>query len=94
MAAATFSKVSEWVAAGNMESGFYVLERIERESDKAIGFKAEKYNSFGNPKPAVCWMPRSKLQSVENDFYVNGPSRMYLVPAWLYRVKSDEGFVF
>ncbi len=88
-----FTKVSEWIAAGNMASGMYVLERVERETDKAIGFKAEKYTSFGNLKPATCWMPKSKVQAVENDYYRNGPARMFLVPAWLYSAKTDEGFV-
>lgn len=90
---ANFTKVSEWIAAGNMNSGLYVLEHVERETDKAIGFKAEKYNSYGNLKPATCWMPKSKVKAVENDFYTNGAARMYLVPAWLFSAKSDEGFV-
>lgn len=90
---ANFTKVSEWIAAGNMNSGLYVLEHVERETDKAIGFKAEKYNSYGNLKPATCWMPKSKVKAVENDFYTNGPARMYLVPAWLFSAKSDEGYV-
>ena len=90
---ANFTKVSEWIAAGNMNSGLYVLEHVERETDKAIGFKAEKYNSYGNLKPATCWMPKSKVKAVENDFYTNGPARMYLVPAWIFSAKSDEGYV-
>ena len=90
---ANFAKVSEWIAAGGMNSGLYLLERVERETDKAIGFKAEKYNSCGNLKPATCWMPRSKVKAVENDFYTNGPARMYLVPAWLFSAKIDEGYV-
>lgn len=92
-AAAVFTKVSEWIAAGNMKSGYYSLERIECETEKAIGFKAEKYNEFGNLMPATCWIPKSKLQAVTNDFYVNGPAKMFLVPSWLYSAKSDDGFV-
>ena len=91
--AAKFSKISEWIAAGNMATGFYILERVERETEKAIGFKAEKHNSFGNPKPATCWIARSVLQAVENDYYTNASTRMFLVPAWLYSRKTDEGFV-
>lgn len=90
---ANFAKVSEWIAAGNMKSGLYVVEKVARETDKAIGFACEKYNEFGNLKPSTCWMPKSKVQSVENDFYSNGPARMFLVPAWLYRARSDEGYV-
>ena len=79
-AAAVFKKTSEWVAAGNMNTGLYCLERVERETDKAVGFKAQKYTEFGNLKPAICWLPKSKLQVVENDFYTSGPARMFLVP--------------
>ncbi|CAB5278226.1 hypothetical protein IST455A_03650 [Burkholderia multivorans] len=92
-AAAVFTKVSEWVAAGNMKTGLYSLERVERETEKAIGFKAEKYTEFGNLKPAICWIPKSKLQAVVNDFYTSGPTKMFLVPAWLYNIKTEEGFV-
>lgn len=92
-AAAVFTKVSEWVAAGNLNTGFYSMERVERETEKAIGFKAQKSTEFGNLKPAICWMPKSKVQVVENDFYVNGPKTMFLIPAWLYSAKTDEGFV-
>ena len=91
-AAAVFTKTSEWVAAGNMNTGLYCLERVERETEKAIGFKAQKYTEFGNLKPAICWLPKSKLQVVENDFYTSGPAKMFLVPAWLYHLKTEEGF--
>ena len=91
-AAAVFKNTSEWVAAGNMNTGLYCLERVERETDKAVGFKAQKYTEFGNLKPAICWLPKSKLQVVENDFYTNGPAKMFLVPAWLYNIKTEEGF--
>lgn len=90
---APFAKISEWVAAGSLNTGFYLLERVERETERAIGFKAEKYTSFGNLKPATCWIPKSKVTAVDNDFYTKGVARMYLVPAWLYSAKSDEGFV-
>ncbi|ART61457.1 hypothetical protein CBP36_21045 (plasmid) [Acidovorax carolinensis] len=88
-----FKKVSEWIAAGNMRTGFYSLERVERETDKAVGFKAEKYTASGNLKSAICWIPKSKLQTVVNDYYIHGPAQMFLVPAWLYSAKVDEGFV-
>ena len=90
--AAKFNKISEWVAAGNMETGLYMLERVERQTEKAIGFKAEKINEFGNMKPAIAWFPKSKLQAVENDFYTSAPKMVYLVPAWLYSAKADDGY--
>jgi len=91
--AVKFSKVSEWVAAGNMESGFYLLESIERETEKAVGFKAEKFNAAAYLKPATCWISKSQLQEVQNDFYTSGPARMFLVPAWLYGRKEQDGYV-
>lgn len=95
MTSAMYSNVSEWINAGNMKSGFYLLEKVERETEKAIGFKAEKYNSYGNLKPATCWMPKSKVQAIVNDFYtaLDAPATMYLVPDWLYNTKTAEGFV-
>ena len=92
--AAVFKTTSEWVAAGlYMNTGLYCMEWVvERETKKAIGFKAQKYTECGTLKPAVCWFPKSKLQVVENDFYLNGPAKMFLVPAWLYGIKVDEGF--
>ena len=88
-----FAKISEWIKAGNMATGLYSLERVEKETDKAVGFKAEKYNSCGNLKPATCWIPKALLQAVTNDYYTNAPARMFLVPHWLYSRKTDEGFV-
>lgn len=90
---AKFSKISEWIQAGNMESGFYMLEAVERETEKAVGFKAEKFNAAAYLKPATCWIPKSQLQAVKNDYYTKGPARMYLVPHWLYSRKEEEGYV-
>ena len=90
---AKFSKVSEWIAAGNMASGFYLMEGVERETEKAVGFKAQKFNAAAYLKPATCWIPKSQMQEVQNDFYTNGAARMFLLPAWLYSRKEVEGYV-
>lgn len=87
-----FTKASEWIAAGNMKTGLYLLECVERETEKAVGFKAEKHTEFGRPYSTTCWFPKSKLQEIENDFYVSGPAKMFLVPGWLYCAKTEEGF--
>ncbi|MCB1876267.1 MAG: hypothetical protein KDH88_09860 [Chromatiales bacterium] len=89
---ATFTKVSEWIAAGNMACGFYCFESPVRETDKAIGIQAQKFNAAANLKPATCWFPRSQIQEVENDYYTNGPVTMFLVPRWLYDRKVAEGY--
>jgi len=88
-----FLTVSEWVAAGCFKTGQYCLEKLVSETEKAFGFKAEKYNSAGNLKPVICWIPKSQVQIVRNDFYVTGPEKMFLLPAWLYLKKGDEGFI-
>lgn len=88
-----FQCVSEWIAAGNMATGYYCLERVASESAGAVGFTADKFNAVGNLCPATCWIPRSQMQEVDNDYYPQGPARMYLVPAWLYQRRMDEGFL-
>lgn len=88
-----FAKVSEWIAAGNLASGYYLLERLKRETEKAYGFTAKKWCPYsGWMKPSVCWLPKSQVQRVENDFYTHGPAQMFVVPEWLYRAKGDEGY--
>lgn len=89
-----FAKISEWISAGNMASGWYLMEGVERETEKAVAFKAARGNAYGYLTSCMCWLPRSQMQEAENDFYVNGEARMFLVPDWLLRKKESEGFVF
>lgn len=89
-----FTKVTEYIAAGSMECGYYCLSSNVKETDKGVGFKAVNYNSYGKPYDCVVWFPKSQVQKVENDFYEHGSEFMWIVPAWLYRAKSDEGFEF
>lgn len=88
-----FRKVSEWIEAGGLSTGFFTFERpIKSATDKAIGFSSKKVTQSGNVKDAVCWMPKAKVQEVENDFYENGPAKMFLVPGWLFAAKIDQGY--
>lgn len=88
----SFSKVSEWIAAGNMASGMYCLETVRKETDKAVGFECMKGNDFGYMVKGICWLPKSQLQRVENDFYTDRlGATMWLCPEWLYRRKYNEG---
>lgn len=87
-----FSKVSQWIDGGNMATGLYLFETIEKESEKAIAVPAQKPNQFGFLKPCACWFPKSQIQEVENDFYINAPKRVFLVPDWLMKSKQNEGF--
>jgi len=88
-----FTKVSEYIAAGALEVGF-VLESPTRETEKALGFKGVKFNSYGNAYDAVIWLPKSQLQKLENDFYTNdAPAVMWFCPSWLYAKNPTLGEV-
>ena len=89
-----FTKVSEWIAVGNMESGWYLFENPARETEKAVAFSAQRGNAYGYLTKCICWLPRSQIAEVQNDFYIHGEPRMFLVPGWLMDKKEAEGFVF
>jgi hypothetical protein len=90
-----FTKVTEWLSAGNMASGFYLVEApITKTTDKAVGFAAKKMNEFGNLKDSIMWVPKAKACEIHNDFYVNGPLKMFLIPEWIFSAKMREGFEF
>lgn len=91
MASTRFSKVSQWIAAGSSRAGFHLLEDVADESETAIGFDAHVTVSGGRSKLVVCWLPKSELIEVINDYYAIGPAVMFLVPGWLYRQKRGEG---
>lgn len=95
MYAAFFShdSIKAYVEAGGMKTGFYVLEKVVSETERAISFEARKFNKMGNEYKCECWLPKSQLQKMRNDFYVNSaPEAMYLVRAWLYDAKANEGY--
>lgn len=92
MATAKFQKISEWIDAGNMATGLYLFEKIERETEKAIAVPSLRPNQYGYLKPSQCWFPKSKIQEVENDYYTSAPKRVFLVPGWLMQAKQNEGF--
>lgn len=90
-----FTKVTEWLAAGNLATGFYLIEApITKTTEKAVGFSAKKMNEFGNLKDSTMWVPKTKACEIQNDFYVNGPSKMFLIPEWIFSAKMREGFEF
>ena len=92
MKAAKFKTISEWIEAGALNTGLILVSIIARESEKAIGIADQRYNKYGNPVPAICWFPKSQIQVVENDYYTDGTTKNYLVPAWLFEAKKREGF--
>jgi hypothetical protein len=95
MEANAFKTVSEWVKAGNMATGLHLIgSKVVRETAKAFGVECLKINSCGNLKPAVCWFPKSKVASVQDDFYTHKSASNILVPGWLVSAKMAEGFEF
>lgn len=80
-----FTKVSEWIAAGGMTLGLYLVEDYMYETEKAIAVRAMQFNRAGNPYLGKAFLPKSQIQIVENDFYTQGAARMFLVPGWLVK---------
>lgn len=75
--------VSEYLALGGLSLGMLVESPV-KETEKALGFNATKFNSYGNPYVGTAWLPKSQLIKVENDFYATGPIEMWICPAWIY----------
>jgi hypothetical protein len=92
MSKATFTKVSEWIAADHMNTGWELLEGVTKASARAVAFKAEKWNRAANLFCCEMWMPRSQLVEVTNDYYTHGDKVMFLAPSWLMEKKRQEGF--
>lgn len=95
--ASKFTRVSEWVEAGGLSTGWsHLLLPVVKSSDKAVGFQGLRKNlSATSLNPAIIWLPLSQVVKVEDDFYdckVEGQN--YLVPHWLISAKEDEGFEF
>ncbi len=87
----TFETVTQWIDAGGMATGYYLFSEPVAITEKAVAFKAKKFNSYGNLFDCQVWFPLSKVQFVKNDYYVEGV-QYYLIPAWLYEYKRLEGF--
>jgi hypothetical protein len=81
-------------AASKLISSFQLISaaNIERETDKAIGVAGIRWNSCGNAKPAIIWLPKSQARELVNDHWVNCAARMFLVPTWLINAKEADGF--
>lgn len=78
-----FTRVSEWLRAGGMSLGLYLVEDCLYETEKAIAVKATQFTRAGNPYAGKAFLPKSQIHKVENDFYVKGGATMFLVPHWL-----------
>ena len=80
-----FTKVSEWISAGAMLTGIYMLEQSPvSETEKALAFNGTRFTAAGNPTTGKVWLPKSQIQKVTNDFYTDSiGAQVFLVPAWL-----------
>jgi hypothetical protein len=88
-----FKTVSQYLNAGGMSLGLYLMESPIRETEKALAFPCVQSNSYGNPYNGAAWLPKSQLTKVQNDFYTDGPKEMFLCPEWLYRKNFHGGEV-
>lgn len=87
-----FTKVSEVVEAGLLKGGFYLLEGVTKETEKAIAVPAVGHNEFGYPCRKTAWFPKTQIVKLANDFYTNdAPAEMWMAPAWLIGAKKAEG---
>ena len=88
--------VREWIEAGHLESGFYLIEKsLTKITPKAVGIECPKFNAAGNIIQAIAWLPKSKIKFVINDHYTDTiGQKMILVPCWLVKKKEAEGFIF
>lgn len=80
-----FTKISEWVTAGAMATGLYMLEQQPiNETEKALAFTGIRFTAAGNPTAGKVWLPKSQVQKVTNDFYTDSlGAEVFLVPGWL-----------
>ena len=90
MSKAKFKLVSEWISAGALSSGWAYYEAA-RETEKAVGVVAERFNAAGNPVEGMAWFPKSQLLAVSNDFYRDGHKAGWLIPAWLLESRRNQG---
>mgnify|MGYP000936768005 CR=1 FL=1 len=85
----TFKTVSDWIAAGHIASGYTLIENVRGETEKAIAVEIEKFNSAANLYTATVWLPKSLVQTVVNDYYLeNMGAKVYIVPDWLMKKKG------
>ncbi len=86
-----FNSSSEWVKAGHVETGWVEVFPSGRETEKAIAVKCTKFTACANAYEGTAWLPKSQLQVVPNDFYVNCGPMTVLAPSWLIQSKKREG---
>ena len=97
---AKFTKVSDYILArhdmkaGDKGTRTMLLDSAVSETDKALAFELQKWNSTATKLiKTKCWFPKKFIQKVENDFYVNiKQDVMYVIPEWLVDAKKADGF--
>lgn len=90
----TLNQTPQGKTASTLINAFQVISAadVQRETEKAIGVTGIRWNSCGNSKPAIVWLPKSQVRELSNDYYVNCASRMFLAPTWLINAKAAEGY--
>ena len=89
---APFDRISDWLRAGNLDSGYQVVSNSVEETGRSIGFPGKRKrpsSKFG--EYAVVFIKRTMLKSVIDDFYQPKAKDSYLVPVWYIRsLEHDE----
>lgn len=89
-----FATVNDWIKAGSVRStGYYLLRKITKVTDKAVGVPGQKIDHWGNKTSNLIFFPKSQLIAVKNDVSpTNASEILYLVPTWLKHRKEEEGY--
>lgn len=66
------------------------LYQVAKTTEKAVAVKATKVGER-NTWETLAWFPRSQVELVQNDFYINIQADFVLVPDWLLQRKKAEG---
>ncbi|QHS09016.1 hypothetical protein [Sinimarinibacterium sp. NLF-5-8] len=79
-----FESVSQWAQNGGNQTGWVELFGVEKETEKAVAIKVQKFNSFGNAYDGLEWVAKSQILSLRNDHFANDQrTTIPFVPLWL-----------
>lgn len=84
--------VSEWILRGALKTNWMPYTCPVKETERAYAFKTDKFNSYGNLKENIMWIPKSKIIVMENDYYTDGIDKYYFVHLDFLNKKRNEGY--
>ena len=69
------------------------IEKVERETEKAILVKVENKKAAGCYTDSTFWLPKSQISSANFDTIKVGFEDEIVLPFWLARKLCDEGHI-